>query len=253
MQHPQPPPWASLSQEEHEFQYNPQRAFPTFADHQMARVPLNAAARASLNAHLDLPYGDHPLRRVDIYPAAGAAAPAPVHVFFHGGYWRAQDKENFAFLAAPFVARGVTTVIANYELCPGSTLDGVVDSAIAAVEWTFHNITEYGGDSMRIGLSGHSAGAHLCAEILAVDWRERDIDPSFIRRRGSDQRDLQSGTGNPNDGECAAQPNAGDGGEARCRAAASAVAVPNMDLRRWARAVALDRFIVPILAPPATA
>ena len=39
MQHPQPPPWASLSQEEHEFQYNPQRAFPNFADHQLARVP----------------------------------------------------------------------------------------------------------------------------------------------------------------------------------------------------------------------
>ena len=71
-------------------------------------------------------------------------------------------------------------MIANYELCPGSTLDGVADSAIAAVEWIFHNITEYGGDSMRIGLSGHSAGAHLCAEILAVDWRERDIDPSFV-------------------------------------------------------------------------
>ena len=169
MRNPQSPMWASLTQEEHEFQYNPQRAFPNFADHQMARAPANAVARANLNAHLDLPYGDHLLRRVDIYPAAGAAAPAPVHVFFHGGYWRAQDKENFAFVAAPLVAQGVTTVIANYELCPGSTLDGVADSAIAAVEWIFHNITQYGGDSMRIGLSGHSAGAHLCAEILAVD------------------------------------------------------------------------------------
>jgi arylformamidase len=38
MPHPQSPPWASLSQEEHEFQYNPQRAFPNFADHQLARV-----------------------------------------------------------------------------------------------------------------------------------------------------------------------------------------------------------------------
>jgi len=180
MQHPPPLPWASLSQEEHEFQYNPQRASPNFADHQLARAPANAAAQTSLKAYVDLPYGDHPLRRVDIYPAAGAEGPAPVHVFFHGGYWRAQDKENFAFLAAPFVARGITTVIANYELCPGSTLDGVADSAIAAVEWTFRNIADYGGNSTRIGLSGHSAGAHLCAEILAVDWWERDIDPSFI-------------------------------------------------------------------------
>src|SRR3954451_7841163 len=161
MPHPQSPPWASLSQEEHEFQYNPQRAFPNFADHQLARAPANAAAKANLK-HLELPYGDHPLRRVDIYPAAGAADSAPVHVFFHGGYWRAQDKENFAFVAAPLVARGVTTVIANYELCPGSTLDGVVDSAIAAVEWTFINIADYGGGSLRICLAGPLAGARLC-------------------------------------------------------------------------------------------
>src|SRR3954453_21526198 len=152
-----PPLWASLSQEQHEFQYNPQRAFPNFADHQAERAPANAAARTTLKCHRDVAYGDHPLRRVDVYPAADGLGSAPVHVFFHGGYWRAQDKENFAFVAAPLVARGVTTVIANYELCPGSTLDGGGVSAIAAVEWIFHNTTEYGGDSMRIGLSGHSA------------------------------------------------------------------------------------------------
>src|SRR3954471_14043136 len=175
-----PPLWASLSQEEHEFQYNPQRAFPNFADHQLARGPANAAAQRSLKAYVDLPYGDHPLRRVDIYPAAGAVGPAPVHVFFHGGYWRAQDKENFASLAAPFVARGITTVIANYELCPGSTLDGVADSAIAAVEWVRREAAGFGGDSRRISLSGHSAGAHLAAECIAHDWAAQGVDPSFI-------------------------------------------------------------------------
>ena len=176
-----PPLWASLPEEEHEFQYNPQRAFPNFADYQAQRAPANAAARSNLTAHLDLPYGDHPLRRVDLFPAATGAGTAPVHIFFHGGYWRAQDKENFAFIAAPLVASGVTAVIANYELCPASTLDGVVDSALAAFEWICRTIADYGGDPTRISVSGHSAGAHLCAEVLATDWRERGIDPSAIR------------------------------------------------------------------------
>jgi arylformamidase len=175
------PEWEHISGEEHEFHFNPQNAFPNFKDYQALRAPANAAARATLLSHVDIVYGDHPLRKIDIYPANDERqGPRPVHIFFHGGYWRAQDKENFAFLAEPLVARGVTTVIANYELCPGSTLDGVVDSAVSAIEWVHRHIAEYGGDPMTISVSGHSAGAHLCAEALAVDWRGRGIDPVFI-------------------------------------------------------------------------
>ena len=106
---------------------------------------------------------------------------SPVHVFVHGGYWRAQDKENFAFVATELAPRGITTVVINYELCPSSTLDLVANSALAAIEWVNRHVAEYGGDPRRISLLGHSAGAHLCAVALAADWRARDIDPSFIR------------------------------------------------------------------------
>jgi arylformamidase len=106
---------------------------------------------------------------------------APVHIFVHGGYWRAQDKENFAFVATELVRCGITTVVVNYELCPGSTLDLVADSALAAIEWASQHVAEYGGDPRRISLLGHSAGAHLCAVGLSADWRARGIDPSFIR------------------------------------------------------------------------
>jgi arylformamidase len=174
------PLWSSLSAEEHEFQYNPQRAFPNFKDYQAERAEPNRAARTELKSVLDIPYGEHPLRKVDVFPAASAGK-SPVHVFFHGGYWRAQDKENFAFIAGALVPLGVTTVIANYELCPASALDGVVDSALAAIEWTHRHIADFGGDPEAVTLSGHSAGAHLGAEILATDWRQRGMDPAFIK------------------------------------------------------------------------
>lgn len=173
--------WAPLSDKDHEFHYNPQCAFPNFKDYQALRAPANAEARATLKCHADVAYGEHGLRKLDIYPAErqGDGAP-PVKMFFHGGYWRAQDKENFAFLAGVLVPKGITTVIANYELCPGSTLDGVADSAVAALEWVHRHIADYGGDPSKISISGHSAGAHLCAELMAVDWEARGIDPGFI-------------------------------------------------------------------------
>ena len=88
---------------------------------------------------------------------------------------------SFAFVAGMLAPRGVTTVIANYELCPASTLDGVVGSAVAAVEWVHRNIARHGGDAGAITLSGHSAGAHLIAEILATDWPARGIDAAVFK------------------------------------------------------------------------
>ena len=174
-------PWAGLSAAEHEFQYNPQKAFPHFGEHQVARAPANARARAELKAHFDIAYGGHPLHKLDVFPAQRAGRPAPVHVFLHGGYWRAQDKQNFSFVAGTLVPLGITTVVANYELCPAATLDGVVASALGAFEWTCRHVGDYGGDAGNITLSGHSAGAHLAAEIMATDWAARGIDPAVLK------------------------------------------------------------------------
>lgn len=174
------PFWSALGADEHEFQYNPQAAFPNFKDAQTERASVNADALARLERHADQSYGEHPLRKVDIYPAPSETGASPVHVFYHGGYWRAQDKQNFAFVAAPLVAAGITTVVANYELCPDSTLDGVAESAIAALAWVKREAHRFGGDARRISLSGHSAGAHLVAECLAHDWTAQGIDPAFV-------------------------------------------------------------------------
>ena len=92
--------WRHLGADELEFQFNPRRSVPAFEAHQAANAQLSAEVRARLERHLDLAYGETPLQKVDLFPAAprGREA-APIHVFFHGGYWRAQDKANFAFVA----------------------------------------------------------------------------------------------------------------------------------------------------------
>lgn len=170
-------PWATLTPDQHEYQYNPQKAFPGFARYGKERAGQNEQARRDLKP-VEVRYGEHALRALDVYPAPGTGN--PVHIFLHGGYWRAQDKQNFAFIAGALVPLGITTVIVNYELCPQSTLDGVVDSALSAFEWTCRNIASHGGDPGRISLSGHSAGAHLAGEILATDWSARGVDAAAI-------------------------------------------------------------------------
>lgn len=171
--------WDDLSTAEHEHQYNPQATFPHFADVRARLAPLNEAARAKHGSPTGVAYGRHPLNRLDIFSAPGVG-PHPVHVFYHGGYWRAQDKENFAFIAAQLVPLGITTVIANYELCPGSDLVAVTESAINSFRWVTENIADHGGDPTRLSLSGHSAGAHLGAAILADQSRKGTIGGAIL-------------------------------------------------------------------------
>jgi arylformamidase len=179
MTEPRPPIWHGLTPEEHEYQYNPQAAVPDFAASRARREPWNQRAAATLNAVRDITYAEGALRTLDIYPAAFSGA--PVHVFFHGGYWRAQDKANFAFVAEPLVRHGITAVILNYPLCPAVTLDAAVAAARDAVDWIARHIAEYGGAPGQITLSGHSAGAHLIAAVLAEDWPARGLSPDLVK------------------------------------------------------------------------
>jgi arylformamidase len=174
-----PAPWDGLTPEEHEHQYNPQCAVPNFKDAQAQRDAPNRDAKRALRSVLDIAYGAAPLRKLDLYLAE--RRDAPVHMFFHGGYWRAQDKANFAFVARHLVGAGITVAIVNYELCPAATLDGVVDSALEVTAWIARNAAAQGGDPTRITLSGHSAGAHLGAAILATDWTARGLPPDLVK------------------------------------------------------------------------
>lgn len=128
------------------------------------------AVRSRRGEHLGLRYGPHVDERLDLF-AAGATA--PVHVFLHGGYWRRFHAEDFAFVAAGLVEAGVCVVVPNYSLCPGVGIGEIVRQMRAAIAWVHGNAARYGGDPARISVSGHSAGGHLGAMLLATEW-ERD-------------------------------------------------------------------------------
>jgi arylformamidase len=169
-----------LSDEAHEAAFNPQRSVGDFQEAGRRRAPLNDAALALPNRIPDLAFGPGSLHRLDLYRPDGPG-PFPVHGFLHGGYWRAQDKQNFAFIAPPLLRRGIMVAVLNYDLCPAVTLDGTVASALDGIAWLARNVAAHGGDPARLTLSGHSAGAHLVAAALATDWPARGTAVDAIK------------------------------------------------------------------------
>ncbi|MFT3821646.1 MAG: alpha/beta hydrolase [Rubrivivax sp.] len=148
-----------------EFELNPRASVPDFQRHVDADARLSAAAREVLRAELDVRYGPGPLQTLDVFPAKQAKA--PTHIFIHGGYWRALDKNFYSFIAATLAeTTGATVVVPNYDLCPSVTLDEIVSEIVQCGAWLLANISRYNGDAQSITVSGHSAGAHLAAMLM---------------------------------------------------------------------------------------
>ena len=171
--------WRRLSPDELERHYNPRLAVPDFEDRIAAMQRRSAAARRRLEGRYDVRYGDGPLQTLDIFPAA--VPDAPVHVFVHGGYWRALDKADYSFVAEPLVGAGATVIALNYDLCPALTLEGVVAEVQGGVAWVARNARDVGADPRRIFVSGHSAGADLAALAAGHDWSAEGLAADLIK------------------------------------------------------------------------
>ena len=159
----------------YEGQYNNRLSIPDAADCNARGVLRSTAARARLASRLDLAYGPSPRQRIDLYPAA--APGAPILSFIHGGYWRSRDKSEFAFIAEPFVAAGITVAMPEYDLAPAVTVGTIVEQMVAAHAWLYRHASEHGADRSRLFVAGHSAGGHLAAMMAATRWNE--IDPEL--------------------------------------------------------------------------
>ena len=171
--------WCNMSHEDLELEFNPRAAARNVDARIAAYADASAATRARLNPVLDVRYGSGEKETLDIFPAHDPDA--PVHLFIHGGYWRAMDKSDYSFIADVFQPAGAVTVLVNYDLCPTVALDTIVAQTMRAIAWTFRNIAQYGGDPNRLYVSGNSAGGHLTAMALAHDWEAEGLPRDIIK------------------------------------------------------------------------
>ena len=165
--------YRDYDQESLEYQYGPRVAVPN-TDEILARWAANSEAYyAASDCVCDIAYGPRAEETLDIFKPAGADK-APVLIFIHGGYWRALDKKDHAFLPKPFVDAGILVASINYTLCPEVTIDEITRQARAACAWVWRNAASHGGDPDRVHVFGHSAGGHLTGAMAATDWPAYD-------------------------------------------------------------------------------
>ena len=142
-----------------------------------ARVPENpaliaawakdAAAYREQHPARRITYGKGPRHTIDLF---AGDRDGPVVVFIHGGYWQALDGSFFSHLAGGLNAHGIRVAIPSYDLCPGVTVAEIVEQMRAATR-------ELAKLAQPLVISGHSAGGHLAACLLATDWPA--LDPSL--------------------------------------------------------------------------
>ncbi|MBV9812000.1 MAG: alpha/beta hydrolase [Acetobacteraceae bacterium] len=158
-----------------EAEYNNRAKVP---EHPAIMERWQADARAFREAHpsaeLDVSYGPSPRQMLDLFwPAADREA--PLALFIHGGYWQSLDRAMFSHVAAGMLARGIAVALPSYDLCPQVSLAALVEQLRAAVAFL--------ADRYHRGLlaTGHSAGGHLAAMLLATDWRSRGMSEHTVR------------------------------------------------------------------------
>ncbi len=129
-------------------------------------------------------YGRDPLQTLDVWRAKGAAGPAPLVIFVHGGGWKRGDKDNATgrFKAVHYPEQGYAFASINYRLVPASTVEQQAADVASAVKALIDRADRLGIDRRRIVLMGHSAGAHLVALV--------GTDPRYLRGAGLSFADI---------------------------------------------------------------
>lgn len=125
------------------------------------------------NAELGLSYGPTPRQVMDVF-WPGAERCAPLALFIHGGYWQQLDASVFSHFARGLLAHGVAVALPTYDLCPQVSMATLVEQVRAAAGF-LHRRT-----GRKLLVTGHSAGGHLTAMLLATDWAARGLPADMV-------------------------------------------------------------------------
>ena len=139
-----------------------------------ARVPENPALMAGWARDSAAYREQHPPRRLTYGPGSRnvidlfeGSEGGPLVVFIHGGYWQALDGSSSSHCARGLNAHGISVAVPTYDLCPNVTVADIIGEMRAASR-------ELAKLGRPLVVSGHSAGGHLAACMLATDWPAYD-------------------------------------------------------------------------------
>jgi arylformamidase len=152
-----------MAEIDYEVEYNNRARVPENPE-LMAGWARDAAAYRTQCPPRAMAYGPGDRNRIDFF--AGDTQ-GPIVVFIHGGYWQALDGSSFSHCARGLNTHGISVAIPSYDLCPNVTVADIVEQMRAAT----CALAKLG---QSLVISGHSAGGHLAACMLATNWRAID-------------------------------------------------------------------------------
>lgn len=114
-------------------------------------------------------YGQHPSQQLDIY-APKAAKHQPIIMHLHGGGWSSGSKSERASYINKvnhWVAKGFIVVAVETRLMPDANVYDQVCDLAEAIVMVQKQAVEWGGDSAKLILSGHSSAGTMVSVLAA--------------------------------------------------------------------------------------
>jgi acetyl esterase/lipase len=132
-----------------------------------------ATAQSLIPTFKDVPYGTHPLEKLDVYLAAVGphAAPTPVCIEIHAGGWAGGEKSFFDVygdLVERIYSHGIAIVSIDYPIAPQDLFPAANLSCQKAVQYVRANAAQWNLDPNNISVLGCSSGAHLAMWVAAA-------------------------------------------------------------------------------------
>ena len=159
-----------------EAEYNNRQRVPEHPQINARWSATSAAYRQTAKADLDQPYGPKERHRYDLFRAGDAKAPLAVYI--HGGYWQRGDRKDYSFVAQALNAAGIDVALPSYSLCPAVSVMDIVAELRLCLAALWQKTKKHPV------VTGHSAGGHLTAAMVASNWSKVAGVPADLVRAG---------------------------------------------------------------------
>ena len=165
--------YKGMTQGEIETQYMLRNTRPDYETTDIPRwMEMSERFRSQSINTLNLNYGHLPRNTLDFFTPKDNSLGFILYI--HGGYWQRGDKSVYSFIAQPFVNRGYSVAVMNYQMCPDVKLTEIAPQARNAIKWLWNNSSDLNISRDNFNVLGHSAGGHLTSEMLFTDWSQED-------------------------------------------------------------------------------
>ena len=131
-----------------------------------AKRDAGLTAPEGLVRHLDIPYGEDDLQKLDVYYPEGTDTPLPTIISIHGGGWFYGSKELYSHYCMRLAQRGFTVVNFTYRLAPEHKYPAPLEDTCLVLHWLRANAKDYCIDEKNLFMLGDSAGGQLCYQFL---------------------------------------------------------------------------------------